>query len=143
MSAAADPCPFCALLEQASHPARIAEFASGVAVLNVDQRYPGRALLIHRRHVEHLDALDDDELAVFTADMRRLGAAVEVASDAARMNYALLGNIVAHLHWHVIPRFRTDPNWGAPPWPVSPKPLDGEGAYRTLAAAIAARLDWR
>lgn len=32
------------------------------------------------------------------------------------MNIESLGNVVAHLHWHIIPRYRTDPRWGQPIW---------------------------
>lgn len=34
------------------------------------------------------------------------------------MNYASLGNVVAQLDWHIIPRYEDDGNWGGPPWPV-------------------------
>jgi diadenosine tetraphosphate (Ap4A) HIT family hydrolase len=34
----------------------------------------------------------------------------------AKINLASLGNLVPHLHWHVIPRFRDDPNFPAPVW---------------------------
>ena len=134
-------CPFCQLLDDEHHPARICRFPSGVAVLNVDQCYRGRSLLIHRRHVESLLELTPAEFSAFNEDMRRLTAAVAHVTGAARMNCASLGNVVAHLHWHVIPRAPDDPNWGGPPWPVSPAPLDGEAAYRDLAQRIAARLD--
>jgi diadenosine tetraphosphate (Ap4A) HIT family hydrolase len=134
------PCPFCLLLDQPDHPARIAELASGIAILNVDQTYRGRSLLIHRRHVESLLALSDAEYARFNDDMRRLTAAVHATVKAERMNCAALGNVVPHLHWHVIPRFDDDPNRGGPPWPVSPAPLDGEEAYRRLAGEIARQL---
>ena len=32
------------------------------------------------------------------------------------MNYASLGNIMRHLHWHLIPRYESDPRWGKPVW---------------------------
>lgn len=32
------------------------------------------------------------------------------------MNYELLGNSVPHLHWHIAPRYKTDPRWGRPIW---------------------------
>ena len=33
-----------------------------------------------------------------------------------KVNYELLGNMVPHMHWHVVPRFRTDPLWPRPIW---------------------------
>lgn len=134
-------CPFCALLREGmTHPAAIAELPSGLAILNVDQRYRGRAVLIFSRHVETIDDLTAEEFGAFGEDMRRLSRAVAQVGRAERMNQALLGNVVSHVHWHVIPRRPDDPNWGAPPWPVTPQRLADEGAYRTLAAAIAAHL---
>jgi diadenosine tetraphosphate (Ap4A) HIT family hydrolase len=32
------------------------------------------------------------------------------------MNYELLGNQVPHLHWHLFPRYRDDPNRLQPVW---------------------------
>lgn len=134
-------CPFCQLLAVGTtHPAAIALLPSGLAILNVDQRYRGRSLLVLRRHVEHIAELTAEEFAAFGEDMRRLSAAVARVSGAARMNHALLGNVVAHVHWHVIPRVRDDPNWGAPPWPVQQQRLADEAAYRQLAREIGSAL---
>jgi diadenosine tetraphosphate (Ap4A) HIT family hydrolase len=33
-----------------------------------------------------------------------------------KINLASLGNIVPHLHWHVIPRFTDDPHFPQPVW---------------------------
>lgn len=32
------------------------------------------------------------------------------------MNYASLGNGIPHAHWHIIPRYASDPRWGYPVW---------------------------
>jgi diadenosine tetraphosphate (Ap4A) HIT family hydrolase len=32
------------------------------------------------------------------------------------MNYELLGNMVPHMHWHLVPRFDNDPLWPRPIW---------------------------
>lgn len=40
---------------------------------------------------------------------------------ADKVNLATLGNVVAHLHWHVIPRFTDDAHFPAPVW-ASVKP---------------------
>jgi len=28
----------------------------------------------------------------------------------------MMGNVVPHLHWQIVPRYRSDPRWGAPVW---------------------------
>ncbi|MBU1268166.1 MAG: HIT domain-containing protein, partial [Gammaproteobacteria bacterium] len=35
---------------------------------------------------------------------------------ADKANIATLGNVVPHLHWHVIPRFTDDKHFPAPVW---------------------------
>ena len=32
------------------------------------------------------------------------------------MNVESLGNVMPHLHWHVIPRYKDDGRWGHPIW---------------------------
>jgi diadenosine tetraphosphate (Ap4A) HIT family hydrolase len=33
-----------------------------------------------------------------------------------KINYELLGNMVPHIHWHLVPRFSDDPLWPRPIW---------------------------
>ena len=56
-------------------------------------------------------------------DRRHLMTVVFATESALRglyapdkVNLASLGNLVPHLHWHVIPRFRDDPKFPAPIW---------------------------
>ena len=35
--------------------------------------------------------------------------ALKLAFGARKVNYALFGNVVPHIHWHLIPRLETDP----------------------------------
>ena len=54
---------------------------------------------------------------------------------------ASLGNVVPHLHWHVVPRYRADPRWGAPIWPeevvTTLAPEERERLLRALREALA------
>jgi diadenosine tetraphosphate (Ap4A) HIT family hydrolase len=64
-----------------------------------------------------------------------------------KINLATLGNVVPHLHWHVIARFDWDshfpnPIWGAAVRVVSPPAVDRlPVALEQLDAAVASRLD--
>jgi diadenosine tetraphosphate (Ap4A) HIT family hydrolase len=42
-----------------------------------------------------------------------------------KVNLASLGNVVAHVHWHVVARFDWDSHFPAPIWADPLRPIDG------------------
>ena len=92
------------------HPQKIAELDVSIAILNRDwQYYRGSALLVFRDHVTELHHLDPEIRRRFLEDACRLASAVEKTFQPSKLNHAVLGNSVPHLHWHLIPRRPTDP----------------------------------
>ena len=67
-----------------------------------------------------LDSLSDDEYSSFFSDLRTATKAIRQALKPDHMNVELLGNTNPHLHWHIIPRFHSDPRWGRPIWEEYP-----------------------
>jgi len=59
--------------------------------------------------VTELHHLDPDIRRRFMEDACRLAGAVEKTFQLSKLNHAVLGNSVPHLHWHLIPRRPTDP----------------------------------
>ena len=62
-----------------------------------------------------------------------------------KVNIAALGNMVPHLHWHVIARFDWDSHFPAPVWAAAqrPSPLAQEDAVRSRLPALEAALQDR
>ena len=62
-----------------------------------------------------------------------------------KVNIAALGNMVPHLHWHVIPRFDWDSHFPSPVWAAAqrPSPAAQEAGVRTLLPALEAQLQSR
>ncbi|EHL22614.1 histidine triad (HIT) protein [Acidovorax sp. NO-1] len=60
----------------------------------------------------------------------------------AKVNIAALGNMVPHLHWHVIARFDWDSHFPAPVWATAqrPSPAAQEAAVQALLPALEAYL---
>ena len=59
-----------------------------------------------------------------------------------KVNLAALGNMVPHLHWHVIARFAWDSHFPAPVWAAAqrPGPADQEAALRARLPATEAAM---
>jgi diadenosine tetraphosphate (Ap4A) HIT family hydrolase len=90
--------------------------------LTKNQTYCGQCpLIFDTRHVARLDQLSRPEWTSLAADLFTAQQAVARAVKPDHMNVESLGNVVPHLHWHIIPRYVDDPMWGAPVWQV---PLD-------------------
>jgi diadenosine tetraphosphate (Ap4A) HIT family hydrolase len=83
-----------------------------------NQTYRGHCLLIlDLRHATRPDQLTNTEWASFCADLHKAETAIVRAVQPNHINIASLGNVMPHLHWHIIPRYFTDPRWGGPIWP--------------------------
>ena len=105
-------CHFCRQLNALSklpHDEIVWQFPHSVAFLGAWQFYHGYCVLVSRRHVTELSALDDEERRAYLDEMCLLSKAIEAAFHPHKMNYELLGNQVPHLHWHLFPRYRDDP----------------------------------
>jgi len=109
-----------------------------------DADYPGFCRVILHRHVKEMSDLDEAERQRLMAVVFAVEAAVREVVRPDKINLASLGNVVPHLHWHVIPRFAGDRHfpdaiWAAPRRAATaPTP---RGELRTgLIQALAARL---
>jgi diadenosine tetraphosphate (Ap4A) HIT family hydrolase len=87
-----------------------------VAKLNPDQAFEGYTFLTLKWHEEELYKLGDKDRKQFLEDMSLVAYALSKAFKPDKMNYELLGNSMPHLHWHLVPRYTSDPMWGRPIW---------------------------
>ncbi|HVQ12429.1 MAG TPA: SAM-dependent methyltransferase, partial [Vicinamibacterales bacterium] len=84
-------------------------------------------LIFDSRHVARIDELSRPEWNSFAGDLFTAQQAVSRVVKPDHINVESLGNVVPHLHWHIIPRYVGDPMWGAPVWRV---PLDSMPDHR-------------
>jgi diadenosine tetraphosphate (Ap4A) HIT family hydrolase len=104
----AHACPACGGRWPASAD-RIAELSETLLYLHTDQYFPGWCILVLRRHATELFDLAPDERARLIEDVSDAARALKQAFDARKVNYALFGNLVPHIHWHLVPRLPGDP----------------------------------
>jgi diadenosine tetraphosphate (Ap4A) HIT family hydrolase len=100
----------------------IADLDLSRVFLHEDQFFPGYVLLVLRRHVTELYDLPAAERATLIEEVSRVAQALARVFRPVKMNYELLGNLVPHIHWHLVPRLATDPGLRAPIWTVEHRP---------------------
>jgi diadenosine tetraphosphate (Ap4A) HIT family hydrolase len=89
------------------------------------------------RHVAEPTELDDEEACGYWREVLRVAAALERHYQPVKMNYQTLGNVVPHLHTHLLPRFARDPASGRPlPFPEGERPRLPEETLRRDALAL-------
>jgi len=85
-----------------------------------NQTYRGQCLLIFdSQHAVRPQELSKRQWLSFCADLYKAEGAISHTVRPDHINLASLGNLIPHLHWHIVPRYRNDPRWGAPIWPTS------------------------
>ena len=81
-----------------------------------DPDYPGFCRIILNRHVAEMTDLADDEQQELMRVVFAVEAVVREVVKPDKINLASLGNMVPHVHWHVIPRWRADRCFPNPIW---------------------------
>ena len=85
-------------------------------VLVDDANYPGFCRIIWRDHVKEITDLNELDRMLMMDVMWQVEQVVRDVMQPEKINLASLGNMVPHLHWHVIPRYSDDAHFPAPVW---------------------------
>ncbi|WP_215780410.1 MULTISPECIES: HIT family protein [unclassified Paludibacterium] len=85
-------------------------------ILVDDPVYPGFCRIIWQQHIKEMSDLSEADRQHLFAWLMHTERAVREVLNPDKINLASLGNMVPHLHWHVIPRFADDAHFPAPIW---------------------------
>lgn len=137
-----DPaCIFCKIVRGEIPSARVLETDSCLAFLDINPVNLGHLLLIPKDHHATLADLPPDTAATLGRELPALARAVLKVTGAPAFNVVVnngapAGQVVDHVHYHVIPRFPNDAvRW---PWPHVAYPDGGMAALKdALTAALA------
>jgi diadenosine tetraphosphate (Ap4A) HIT family hydrolase len=89
------------------------DFARLIFVM--ENSYPICRVVV-KRHVAEMTDLPVDERSQLMQLVCKVESAMRASLQPDKINLACLGNMVPHLHWHIIPRWQDDPHFPAPIW---------------------------
>jgi diadenosine tetraphosphate (Ap4A) HIT family hydrolase len=112
-------------------------------ILVDDANYPGFARVIWNGHVREMSDLPDADRLLVNDAVWKVEQAVREVMQPLKVNVASLGNVVPHLHWHIIPRYADDAHFPAPVWAqaVRETPADVLEARRALVPELAQAIE--
>ena len=112
-------------------------------VIRADEAgFPAFYRVVWNAHVAEFSDLSAADRAHCMEVVVQVERALRQQLQPTKINLATLGNMVAHLHWHVIARFDWDSHFPAPVWTTAQRGRDQaqEAAVSGLLAALEAQI---
>lgn len=114
-------------------------------VLVDDAHYPGYCRVIWNAHMKEMSDLIVKDRNLLMDIVWQVESAIREVMQPHKINLASLGNVVPHLHWHVIPRFTDDIHFPNPIWGQVERSINGgiqqrQAMIPALRSAIIAKL---
>lgn len=81
-----------------------------------DGDYPGFCRVILRQHIREMSDLSGEAQIRLMRVVFAVEAALRTIYQPDKINLASFGNVVPHMHWHVIPRWHDDRHFPQPVW---------------------------
>jgi len=86
-----------------------------------DSMYPGLTRVIWTKHVAEMTDLSTAEQTELLRAVLLIERVQRSELEPDKVNLAALGNVVPHLHWHIIPRWHDDPHFPQAVWAALPE----------------------
>ena len=106
-------CIFCKIIKGEIPADKIYENEKFLAFLDIKPNNPGHTLVVPKDHSENLYKMPDETLSAIAPLIKKIAVAVKNATNADGINIGMnnespAGQIVPHVHFHIIPRFTND-----------------------------------
>lgn len=112
-------CLFCKIIKGEIPSIKVYENHNALAFMDIRPVNTGHVLIVSKKHFENIFDADDETLTDVAIASKKVACAVKKAVNADGINLHAnngrsAGQVIFHLHWHIIPRFEND---GLRLWP--------------------------
>lgn len=112
-------CIFCKIVSGEIPSYKIFEDEKTLAFLDIKPVRPGHTLIIPKKHVQNLEEVNPEDLAALILTVKKIGKLLKdkllvEGYNISSNNDAIAGQVIPHLHFHIVPRASGD---GLTLWP--------------------------
>ena len=93
---------------------KICDLSVSQLILFKEQSHPGRVIVAYKDHVSELVDISEEDRNAFFADVARAANAIHAAFHPDKVNYGAYGDGGCHLHFHLVPKYQGEFEWGVP-----------------------------
>ena len=104
-------------------------------ILVNDPQLPGFCRVIWNRHVPEMSDLTYGEREHIMSLVFAVEEVIRDVMQPDKVNLAALGNVVPHIHWHIIPRFKDDAFFPGSVWSAKTQETSQANLERRIALA--------
>jgi len=106
-------CLFCKIIDNKLASKKIYEDDDNIAILDINPASPGHVLVIPKKHVENIFNVDNLDLRRTIEIVKLIAEKLKKELNTNNINIIVnngrtAGQIVDHLHFHIVPRFEND-----------------------------------
>jgi len=136
-----EPCFYCEENEKLkSIMIKIMDLRWSRVYLNRNQTHAGRCIVACKEHVAEYFLLTPEANAGFFAEVSLVAQAIMNTFSPGKINYATYGDLVPHAHFHLVPKYKDKPYWGAP-FQDEPKEFLSDIQYNEMIEKIKSELE--
>ena len=106
-------CIFCKIVRGEIPSKKVYEDKDTLAFLDINPANPGHTLVVPKKHSEDLTKSDEEDISKCMAVVKKITSGLKEKMNAIGVNVMQsngkpAGQIIAHTHFHVIPRYPND-----------------------------------
>jgi len=106
-------CLFCQIIKKEIPAHIIYEDDNYLSFLDINPNTKGHVLVIPKKHTPDFNSLTDEEAGSLAFQVHYIASRLSKALNTKNYNLGLnngsqAGQIVNHVHWHIIPRYKDD-----------------------------------
>ncbi len=106
-------CIFCKIAKDEIPSYKVYEDNKTLAFLDIAPVNNGHILVIPKKHYKNIEDISEEELYTIIKTVKKIGKALKESLDILGYNVninndPIAGQIIPHIHFHIIPRYKKD-----------------------------------